>query len=579
MYMGLKLVEVSFEVANKVGGIYQVLKSKSYKMKEFYGEGYLTVGFYNEESAQEDFLPRENTEYAQVFNKLSSEGIKCYYGVWNIENAPKTILIDASGLKKDLDEIKTEYWDRYDIDTLEANHDVDEPLKWSYAVGRLIQELEKNENFVLHLHEWLSGPAGFDVNSPTVFTTHATVLGRALSNSGYDLVKMIEEEEVGHNAAKNYGVNAKHSIERASAIESDVFTTVSKTTASEAEKLLGIKPHKILPNGFNIEDYPSLEELSYNHTRKKKQVKEFLRHYFKPYYNINLDNDPRIFFTSGRYEFHNKGFDLLIDALDKVNQIQGDDIYVFFLVPSDVKGPNPEVIENKSLYSEVEKYVDKRMPEVRSRFLEAVTSGKNPLDKMEEVLTISKDLEFLQSNFQNTNGKPPISAFELNYGCDDIVQSLYEAGLDNSEDTRVKVIFYPTYLSVNDKLLSMDYEDAVVASSAGIFPSYYEPWGYTPVETAANGALAVTSDLAGFGKFLLENVDEDDRKGIKVLERENKSREEQVEGLAKIIEDFSTYDKTEITERKHNARKLAQLTSWEKLGENYREAHKMALEK
>jgi len=137
----------------------------------------------------------------------------------------------------------------------------------------------------------------------------------------------------------------------------------------------------------------------------------------------------------------------------------------------------------------------------------------------------------------------------------------------------VKVVFYPTYLSVGDKLLSMDYEDMVVASSAGFFPSYYEPWGYTPVETAANGALSVTTDMAGFGQFLEEKTDPEERKGIKILEREEQSYEEAQKDLAEMVEEIVNYSKTEITERKHNARKLAQLTSWQKLGENYRQAH------
>ncbi|EHK00797.1 starch synthase, partial [Candidatus Haloredivivus sp. G17] len=174
---------------------------------------------------------------------------------------------------------------------------------------------------------------------------------------------------------------------------------------------------------------------------------------------------------------------------------------------------------------------------------------------------------------------PPISAFELNYSYDEIVESLKEQGITNSKTDRVKVVFYPTYLSVGDKLLSMEYEDMVVASSAGFFPSYYEPWGYTPVETAANGALSVTSDLAGFGQFLLEETNSSSRKGIQVLRRKNREHDKVVEDLARTIEDFLSFDKTEITERKHNARKLAQLTSWEKLGENYRQAHKMAVKK
>ena len=574
----LELVEASFEVANKVGGIYQVLKSKSCKMQEYYGDGYLTVGHYDENSAREDFAPRENP-YNEVFKTLKQEGIECYYGVWDIESKPKTILVDPSGLEKDLDDLKQEYWDKYGVDSIEAGHDFDEPLKWGYAVGRLMQELEKENDFVAHLHEWLSAGPVFHVDSPTVFTTHATVLGRALSNSEYDLMNMVEKKSVDQGLADDLGVKEKHTFEKAAAEEADIFTTVSEITGREAEQVLGVKPDKILPNGFNIEDYPSLEELSVNHTEQKEEVIEFLRAYFEPYYDVDLDHDPRIFFTSGRYEYHNKGFDVLIEALAEVNERPGDDIYFFFFVPSGVKGPNMEVLENKSLYRELESFVDEKIEDIRESMLDAVTSNQDPVDAVSEILD-SRELESLKSNFHSKQGgRPPMNAFDLNYDGDNILEALKENGLENKESDRVKVIFYPTYLEFGDKLLSMDYEEAVVASSAGFFPSYYEPWGYTPVETAANGALALTTDLAGFGRFLQDNVDSGDRKGIKVLERNDADREHVVEQLALAVEDFAEYDKTEITERKHNARKLAQLTSWENLGENYRDAHKMAEEK
>ena len=574
----LELLEVSFEVANKVGGIYQVLKSKSCKMQEYYEDGYLTVGYYEEDSAREDFAPRENP-YNEVFETLRQEGIECYYGVWDIESKPKTILVDPSGLEKNVDDLKQEYWEKYGVDSIKAGSDFDEPLKWGYAVARLIQELEKDNSFVTHLHEWLSAGPIFHAESPTVFTTHATVLGRALSNSEYDLMNMVEKKNVDQSLADDLGVKEKHTFEKAAAEQADIFTTVSQITGREAEQVLGVKPDKILPNGFNIEDYPSLEELSVNHTEQKEDVIEFLRAYFKPYYSVDLDYDPRIFFTSGRYEHHNKGFDVLIEALAEVNERPGDDIFFFFFVPSGVKGPNMEVLENKSLYRELEGFVDEKIVDIRETMLDAVTSNHDPVDAISNILD-SKELESLKSNFHSKKGdRPPMNAFDLNYERDDILEALKENGLENKESDRVKVIFYPTYLEVGDKLLSMDYEEAVVASSAGFFPSYYEPWGYTPVETAANGALALTTDLAGFGRFLQDNVNSGDRNGIRVLEREGKDREQVIEQLALAVEDFAEYNKTEITERKHNARKLAQLTSWENLGENYRDAHKMAEKK
>jgi len=570
-------IEVSFEAANKVGGIYQVLKSKSAKMKDFYGDNYTAIGFYDEESAREEFASRENP-HKEIFEELEQEGIKCRYGVWNIQSTPNCILVDVSEMEKSANEIKEEMWGNHGIDSMNAGSDFDEPVKWSYAVGKLVQKLEAKQNgeTVVQLHEWLSSPAMFQFDAPTVFTTHATVLGRALSNSDFDLLGAVEEGNIDDSLADEYGVKAKHQLEKAAAESSDAFTTVSKTTGKEAEAVLDTEPDQILPNGFNVEAYPSLEELSYNHTKKKEEMKEFLSAYFEPYYDVKLEEDPRVLFISGRYEYHNKGVDILIEALSKLNEKEGDDFFVFIFVPSDTKGPKPEVLDNMSLYDELKDHVDEILPDIRQKILSSVAGDQNPSEEIQNLLE-SNTLGSLRRNFHGKQGSPPVSAFDLNYPDDEIMNGLWEAGLTNDEDDRVKVVFYPTYLSVGDKLLSMSYNDAIVASSAGIFPSYYEPWGYTPVETAANGALSITTDLAGFGQFLQEKTSQEERKGIKVLSRRERNDKEASDELADMIGDIIDYSKTEITERKHNARKLAQMTSWEKLGNNYKKAHNKAV--
>lgn len=574
-------IEVSFEVANKVGGIYQVLNSKSAKMKDFYGDNYITIGRYDEEAVRDDFSPRKCIEEVEALKDRDLDGIEVHSGVWMISSQPTCILVNPSGLEKDIDEIKEEMYDEYGVDSLGVGDEFDEPVKWAYAVGKVISALEDEleGQSVVQLHEWLSGPALMNFDSPSVFTTHATALGRALSNSDYDLQEAVEDGEVEDSLAEDYGVKAKHHVEKMAAHESTVFTTVSETTAAEAEAVLDRKPDKVLPNGFNVEEFPSLEELSYQHTQKKKKMKEFLRAYFEPYYDINLEDDPRVMFISGRYEFHNKGLDVFIDALGEMNEQEGDDFFVFIFVPSDVEGEKPEVLENMSLYQELETYVDELHPKIQNTLLNSLTSNDDPGQKLKDLVDeTSGTVNSLQRKFHSKGEAPPTSAYDLSYAQDEILDRLYENGLENREEDRVKVVFYPTYLSRGDKLLSMDYNDAIVASSAGIFPSYYEPWGYTPVETAANGALSITTDMAGFGQFLYENTEEDNRKGIRILDRKDVPDDEAAFKLAEMLEDIVSYSKTEITERKHNARKLAQLTSWEKLGENYREAHEKAVE-
>ncbi|MFB6208730.1 MAG: glycogen/starch synthase [Candidatus Nanohaloarchaea archaeon] len=572
-------VEVSFEVANKVGGIYQVISSKSSVMKKYYGDNYITVGKYQEDI--DEFTERECSDGLERLNGRDLEGIEVHTGVWRISGQPRCILVDPSGMEKTVDEIKEEMYEEHGVDSIKAGEDFDEPVKWSYAVGKVVEALsqEMEGDTVVQLHEWLSGPALIEYSGPSVFTTHATFLGRTLSNSDYDLQELVESGKVGDSLAEEHDVEAKHQVEKMAASESDVFTTVSETTAREAEAVLGKKPDRVLPNGFNVEEFPSLEELSYRHKKKKRKMKEFLQAYFEPYYDVDLENDPRILYISGRYEFHNKGLDVFIDALAELNQREGDDFFVFIFVPSDTSGAKDKVLENMSLFQELENYVEEVSPRIRSTLLTSLTSRGDPGEAVKKVIDdTSGRVDSLQENFHDKGDSPPVCAFDLSYPEDQILERLYEKGLRNREQDRVKVVFYPTYLSLGDKLLSMDYEDAIVATSAGIFPSYYEPWGYTPVETAANGALSITTDMAGFGQFLYENTDEKDRKGIRILERKGVPDHEVAASLAEMIEDIVSYSKTEITERKHNARRLAQLTSWEKLGENYREAHLEALE-
>lgn len=575
------LIEISFEVCNRVGGIYQVLKSKAEEMRDMYGENYIVIGFYNSEKAVEEFGPREVEEpFDQVLEELRSEGVEGYYGSWRVKGSPRCLLIDVEGFE-DFDRVKEQMWEEGDVDSLEAGYDFDEPVAWSYLAGKAVEILEDEleGDTVVQLHEWLSAPALLNFDSPSVFTTHATVMGRALANSDYSLDSIVEEGSVDEKVADELGLRAKHDTEAMGAKLSDVFTTVSDNTAEEAEAIHGVEVDKVIPNGFNVGEFPSLEDLSYHHKEKKEEMKSFLQAYFEPYYDVDLEDDPRIFFTSGRQEFQNKGLDVLIEALREANRTEGEEFFVFLFVPGEHHGIKDDIMENMALHQELEDYVDGVMPEIRKELLDSLAARDDPGERLAEIIErTSTEHRSLQRSFHERRGsEPPLTPFEVP-GENEILQKLKEEGLENSEEDRVKIVYYPSYLSRGDQLLSLDYNEAVVASSMGIFPSLYEPWGYTPVETAANGALSVTTDRAGFGQFLLQKTGPEERKGLRVLERDGRDRDDVVEKLSEIINDTVNYSKTEITERKHNARKLAQLTSWQNLSKNYFQAHEMAVE-
>ncbi|MDD5086772.1 MAG: hypothetical protein PHV16_03375 [Candidatus Nanoarchaeia archaeon] len=316
------LFEVSWETCNKVGGIYTVVKSKASYMMDYYKENYFCVGPYFPDKVAGEFqekVPPENIK--NVFEKLKKEGISCHYGVWLIKGEPKTILVDFSDFTYKNNEIKTSLWQDFNIDSLNTQYyDYDEPVIWSYAVGLMINELSKqlNKKIVAQFHEWMSGPGILclkqnNSNVSTVFTTHATILGRTMSFANEDLYSLLDKIDP-EKKAREYNIQAKYLTEKQSALNSDVFTTVSEITAIEAKHLLGRNPDIILPNGLNIKKFPTFEEASIKHQLFREKIREFIMFYFFPYYSFDLENT-LFYFLCGRYEFRAKGIDVFIKSL------------------------------------------------------------------------------------------------------------------------------------------------------------------------------------------------------------------------------------------------------------------------
>ena len=608
------LFEASFEVCNKVGGIYTVVSTKAKYMKELYGENYYAIGPYFKDKARIEFekINIEDLNDSVIKNALmvlSKKGIKCYCGKWNVPGNVNAILIDYSSLIDAKNEIKRKLWESFKIDSLRAGWDFEEPMLWSYAVGMLIEEISKNlraenKTCVLHMHEWLSAFALLYLkmkkvdmqNIGSVFTTHATMLGRAYAHSNPNFHEEIENglkkgTHVDESLAYKFCIEAKHQTEKTAAYLVDVFTTVSEVTADECEYILGKRPDIILPNGIDADELHYPELLSHMHILLKRKVMNFLRGYFGPYYQINTENS-RIIFISGRYEFKNKGIDIFIKALGRVNEklkAEGEttDYFAFLLIPSATFGEREDVLENISLFRGMQNYIDELLKEMKVEILDRIATKRivswnsflNEIMPEEKVSQLRK----LSLSFQSREGNAPLCPFNLAYdeSKDVIMNALKENNLLNRREDKIKVVFYPAYLSLSDRLLCMDYRSFLLASSAGIFPSYYEPWGYTPLEAALLGVLAVTTDLTGYGQFLINKGKvkiEDDLNGIFVLRRKGKKEEEIVESLAREIYNILKYSKEEIGIRKQRAYMIAKLSDWRKMVKYYLEAHKKALE-
>jgi glycogen synthase len=586
--------ETSYEVCNKVGGIYTVIRSKAARMVEHYGEGYCAVGFYAPAQARIEF--DENPPpagMAKAFKRLESEGIRCHYGVWLIPGRPKAILVDSRGFTASANDLKAKLWEDYKIDSIKSDAWFNDPLIWSSATGRLYEELVKEEpyrgkNIVCHFHEWMAGFGLLHIHKNklpigTVFTTHATMLGRSISGGGGDLYKLVNEgiknrQKAPVDLARQYGCEDKHTTEVACANCADVFTTVSEITGREATFILGKKPDVLLFNGLDMAKFPEMEELSVMRKKYRDHMREFLLSYFCRYYYIDLYNI-RSFFLSGRYEFHNKGIDVYIDALGKLNKrLKAENskkqVVAFIFVPSGTRGEDIQVLKNKALYEEIHDQIEARMPEIKERLIELITKGEAPDGNVfsEEFLQQARKLT---AHFtERRGGGAPHCAFELSYPMeqDNIIQAFRRNDLLNREEDKVKVIFYPAYLSSADRLIAMDYNPATLTCDVGVFPSYYEPWGYTPLETAAQGTLAITTDLAGFGQFIEGKGD-----GIQVLKVDGVDYNKVVEQLYEKLHEVVWMEKREMTRRRMNAKELTNLADWKALVKNYVKAHGQAV--
>ncbi len=586
-----KLFEVSFEVCNRVGGIYRVLESKADKMLHHYDDKYFLIGPYYRDKARGEFKEEAPPpQMKKVFQKLEGEGIRCHYGRWLIKGKPLTILVDFTDYFYKVDDIKKELWDHFGVDSLHTGYDYNEPLCWSHATGRLIRELSGEygkEKIVAHFHEWLSG-AGLlylkatKTNVKTVFTTHATSLGRTLafhSINFYNIIKDIKPDE----EARKRQVFAKHSIEKASAREAEIFTTVSEITGMEAENFLERKPDVILPNGLDIEKFLSFEDIVVKHRLQRRRLRNFVASYFFPYYNFDLE-ETLFYFIIGRNELRAKGIDIFIDSLGKLNKKMKEEgsnktVVSFLFIPADVRGINPSLLENVEYFRDLQESLEGAFPEIEERILYNVLREKEL--KKENLISEDYllDIEKKLHRMKRTEDTPSLSTHHLNSPHDEIISHLKNAELLNREEDRVKIIYYPIYLTGHDGLSNLSYEEALEACHMGAFPSFYEPWGYTPLEAAALGVSSVTTDLAGFGRYCTTIETKKDRPGIYILKRENTEDEVVTEDLYKFLYEFMKTSRRERVENKIEARKIASKADWRIFVNNYIEAHNKALRK
>ncbi len=528
--------EVSWEVCNKVGGIYTVISSKAKSLMEKYDK----VIMIGPDLAKEDEGNKEFIEDKTLFEawrmQAAKNGLKIRVGHWNIHSRPIVVLVDFTSLFKDKDKIFAHFWEKYKLDSLRGEWDYIEPVMFGYAAAQVIESFYKYnllqyESVIAHFHEWMTGSGilylkEYQPEIGTVFTTHATILGRTIAGNHLPLYSKLAEYNP-QALANKFNITAKYSLERLSAEHADSFTTVSSITAKECKYLLKKEPDIVTPNGFEDSMVPIQNEFNI----KKQLSRNKLKEVSEAVLGYEIGENPFYILNSGRYEFKNKGIDVFIKSLSDLNKENPDrEIIAIIAVPAGTKGVN-HVVKQR-------------------------LSGQQTNDT---------------TSFFCTH--------ELFYPDGDPVLSLLkQLGMKNSKEDKVKIIFVPVYLNGNDGIFDIKYYDFLLGFHFTAFPSYYEPWGYTPMESLAFHVPTVTTSLAGFGAWIKDKLDSEN-KGAFVIERTDDNDEEVIKELTDIIGDFSTLPADKFMMSCIRAFDLSKLALWKNLISKYIEAYDFAVGK
>ncbi|KAF9282415.1 glycosyltransferase family 3 protein [Linnemannia elongata] len=584
------LFEIAWEVANKVGGIYTVLKSKAPVTCHEYGDRYTMIGplSYKTAPLEVETLEPETPELRLTLESMKERGVKFLYGRWLIEGAPKVLLFDTGSVYHKLDEWKGDLWNVAGIPSPPNDHETNEAILFGYLVAWFLGEFvvhEQRSAVIAHFHEWLAG-VGIalcrkrHIDVTTIFTTHATLLGRYLCAGSVDFYNNLRSFDVDHEAGKR-GIYHRYCIERAATHCCDVFTTVSHITAYEAEHLLKRKPDGVLPNGLNVVKFSAMHEFQNLHAVSKERIHNFVRGHFYGHYDFDLENT-LYFFTAGRYEYRNKGLDMFIESLQRLNEklkAAGSNMTVvaFIITPAETHSFTVETLKGQAVVKQLKETVTDIAKRMETRLFEKAARGGDV--NTTEFLTSEDQILLKRRTFAlKRSTLPPIVTHNMaDDSKDPVLNQLRRLSLFNHPSDRVKVVFHPEFLNSNNPLFGLDYEEFVRGCHLGVFPSYYEPWGYTPAECTVMGVPSITTNLSGFGCFMDDNIVDSSEYGIYIVDRRMKSVEESIQQLSDQMLMFCNKSRRQRINQRNRTERLSDLLDWKRMGLEYIKARQLAL--
>ncbi|MCD7722174.1 MAG: glycogen/starch synthase [Prevotellaceae bacterium] len=533
--------EASWEVCNKVGGIYTVLSTRAKVLQEAMGDRLVFIGPDVWKEKECPYFEQDNKLFPKWVTKAKKEGVLVRTGRWRIPGRPLVVLIDFEPYYAVRNEIYGAMWTEFQVNSLHSYGDYDEASMFAYGAGRVVESFYNHQlrragqRALFQAHEWMSGLGALYVRThvpaiATVFTTHATSIGRSIAGNDKPLYDYLYAYN-GNQMAQELNMEAKHSVERQTAHNVDCFTTVSDITAKECAQLLDCKCDAVLLNGFENDFVPEADDFP----KARRKARRKMLSVANALTGSSFSDDTLIISTSGRYEYKNKGIDVFIDAmsrLQKGNSLRRD-VLAFVMVPAWVSEPRPDLVGRLS-------------------------SGREFHSPLENPV-VTHNLHNMQS--------------------DTVLRALQWYNMHNQRDDRVKVIFVPCYLDGKDGVFNLSYYDLLIGNDLSVYPSYYEPWGYTPLESVAFHIPCITTSLSGFGLWAnkekggVSHIED----GVEVIRRTDYNYHEVTDTVVRVIEEYISYAPLKCEKAREAACDLAQKALWENFIRHYFEAYDIAL--